>query len=274
MSTINQMRGRDATPTPTSHEDLACNNTCIGFELEINNCPQEYVPSGLNPHWNYAPDHSLRQLPMEFVFNGPKHGAEITEALVLLYETHWNDSWNLDQRGSTHCHLDIRDFEIPQIGWLTIMAAALEEHLFSLCGSEYRRASSFTRSLNSNSSAMRQAMMNITNGNVHHNTVADNYGSVERFERTIAFGDRPVSENLKYQAVNLGAIARFGSVEFRHFRPVGTVIEALTIINTILKLSKAARADDPVAVFTEYFGEIAPESVEALRKYDLIKGNM
>ena len=272
--TLGSLKGGIKQTPSTTTELLVSPPTYIGYELEINNVRSSSVNADLHNNFRVEPDGSLRENGMEFTFNQPKQGEEIITALDDLYNKYWDDAWSLDHRGSVHVHLDVRPYEVPQLGWLSLMSAAAEDYLFSLCDSQYRSCSSFTRSIKANTSSMRQAMHNINGGNVSKNRVSEVYGDLERFENHITRGSERVASNMKYQATNLQAVRRFCSVEFRHFRPVGTMEEALLIINTIQKLSLSALDANPVDKFTEYFETVAPAAVSMMIKYDSIRENI
>lgn len=265
-------------PSPT--ELLVDSSTYVGVELEVTGVNSSEISRQVSSHFRCEPDGSLRAnahgRPMEFTFNQPKAGDEVVSALQAL-DANFKDNptWELTNRGSTHVHLDVRDLTIGQLGWVVLFSAALEDHLFSLCGSSYRQNSHFCRSIKALPRTLEQAMKNIDIGDVRDASTFSsqmNSSSMTGALRNLLFGRRsPVWENnLKYTAINISAVQTFQSVEFRHFRPVCTLEEFLVIVNQIIKIKLAAKADNPVEEFGKLFEDV-PDGVELLGRYIRLK---
>ena len=261
MARISAVAQRPTTPIPevASEDELVSSRIYVGVEVELEggagSLPQEITRS-----WAHVNDNSLRNSGFELIFDGPKAGQDIVDAVNALYDN-WNARWSPSQRCSTHVHLDMGEAHHGQVGWVYLMAICLENYLFSLGGSEYRQDSVFCRSPKGNIGQAQQMVQNIRHGEY------SNFDEVSSESLLSGGSMMSTGENLKYSSVNVGSITRFGTVEFRHWAPIVRKEDLMLIINTLMKIKLAATSDSPVEKFCEFFESVSPDACSTLRKF-------
>lgn len=260
MARISAVAEQPTTPIPApAPETLASSRIYIGVEIELEGGSGRLCPE-IATSWALVNDNSLRNNGFELIFDGPKAGQDILDAVNSLY-TNWNANWVASQRCSTHVHLDMGDTHHGQVGWVYLMGVCLEDYLFSLGGSEYRQDSVFCRNPKGNVGQMQQMIQNIRHGEYHN---LEEYSPQALLSGS---GMMSMGADLKYSSVNVNSIPRFGTIEFRHWAPITHREDLLLIINTLMKLKIAALSEDPVEKFCEFFNELSPSACTSLKKF-------
>lgn len=216
----------------------------LGLELEME-FTRQVTLNEIDPKWRTVRDGSLRGSAREFIFSSPLNRKEAFEALEYL-DNFLGDNLKYvrsdSPRTSTHIHLNCREFTQNQILTLMSLWYIIEESL-SLTLPKHRQ------------------------GNLHALRVVD----AERVVTTIAahienFAKTPVyrqplalafNEGERYAALNLAALPKFGSLEFRIFEGVEKPTEARKYIELLLEmydLVKEGTFSNPREVIVNFSG--------------------
>lgn len=145
-------------------------------------------------YWDAKRDGSIRGAgAMELTFTTPLGGADIESALEELASfVSTQPRAGVNYSCSTHVHLDVRDLTPQELARLIVCYLVFERGLYRLAG-EGRSLSPFCAPLYS----INNFVYDVSSG-----------AGEEWVSRTVNFG--------RYAGLNLAAIERFGSLEFRH----------------------------------------------------------
>lgn len=191
----------------------------IGLELELEEIPVAAVEGELK-YWKIVKDGSLRDaselfVGKEFIFNQPLYGKDISAALDELdnlWDTHGKPKATLNC--STHVHIDVRDLDTDDIIKICMIHLILEDVLFRYEGTG-RDYSNF---------CVPWRDMPISNKSKIKDL--DNPG---KFLRTAESWS-------KYSSLNISAIRRQGSIEFRHMHGLVKKEEILRWIKILMSV--------------------------------------
>lgn len=172
-------------------------------------------------------DGSLRNGGVEFVTNGGLGGQSLFSAFerithLLANVIEYQDTF----RCSTHMHVNMLDFTVPQVAKFLMVYAACEPYLFAHCG-QYRRSSNFCVPVGDSLP-------------FHKNLIAN------LFEDACATRSGSRVTN-KYTAMNLqplfgsDRVRPIGTVEFRGGRPMTTMDDFLLQANLLLSIKEFVR---------------------------------
>lgn len=236
---------------------LVTSNHNVGVEVEIENVRYDFqsdIPSSPNnsyfigcnaselpkihKHWNIVRDNSLRN-GVEFIFNGPKKGAGIVEALGdmdLFFSKFRRNNMPVrsSDRCSIHVHVDVRDLDESQLNRLIMLYMLVERILFAYV-SPSRLKNNYCRPVTD--SSFKHILDSI-------NTKSDPFV----FSDAVSI----IRTNCdKYSALNLLPIQNFGTVEFRHHQGTSDMNEVLDWVNILLSI-KLASNYDPSDILNTY----------------------
>ena len=200
--------------TSCSRLPLSPFNRYIGIEVELEGWYEDDPqPSG----WDGVEDGSLRNRGIEFITPPtPRH--DVASTISALYDA-WDEaeSWEGNERTSTHVHVDVRDFNREELRTTLVVYALLEPLLMRYVGTEreeniycvpwYRASDDL-----SNIAAM-----------LDEGTRWGDIGSL-------------LYDTCKYSALYLEPIRRFGTIEFRHaptYDNVGELFKWVSICHDI-----------------------------------------
>ena len=217
---------------------LAATNYEIGIEIEIENVPDEMVqnedeqPSGPvveYPIWICKEDHSLRNKGMEFV-SIPIEGPRIHYALNQFFDV-INADAHFSPRTSIHVHLNVLDLTPEQIGGAIIVFCAFEKLIYQWIGGD--------RDKNNFCVPFYEAKA---------------YGLINSFITT-PFTGTPVGGDNRYLGLNLHAIHKFGSLEFRQLGGTFNKDRIIDWINILFCIKQYAEKT-PVATILSIINEL------------------
>lgn len=199
----------------------------VGLEFEYEGVEDPTLPRHTYADFfTYHEEHSLKDQGAEFVFTAPLFGTDIFNAVNWIVAHAVNNKWKCTKRTGIHVHLDVRDLEVPQLAGMTILYAALEPILYRWVG-DGREASHFCLPLYSADDALyractiiRSALMDDEKGSLNALSQAENYQ--------------------RYAGFNLNALAKFGSVEFRHLQTTHDLNRIFDWINILMSIKAAA----------------------------------
>lgn len=202
----------------------------MGVEEELEGFTAEDIQTAsrhLAPLWTSHQDGSLRNGGVEFVTNGGLGGQDLYSAFerlthLLANVVEYQDTF----RCSTHMHVDMLDFTVPQVVNFLLVYTACEPYLFEHCG-QYRRSSNFCVPVG-DSLPFHKTLIST----LYEDCVATRYSG--RYTN-------------KYTALNLqplfgsDRVRPIGTVEFRGGRPMTTMDEFLLQANLLLSIKQFVR---------------------------------
>jgi hypothetical protein len=233
MQTVAEQLGKRNLEAFRPHSTLVSADA-LGVEIELEGFTDEDVTTAnrhLNPLWVSHRDGSLRNGGIEFVTSGGLGGEQLHQAykrIVHCLETHVN--YDATWRCSTHMHINMLDFTIPQVVKFLLAYTASEPILFEHNGA-YRRSSNFCTPV-ADSMAFHKKLI----GRLTPDTISSRWGA---------------QSCNKYTALNLQPLfgdgrscPPLGTVEFRGGRPMTTMEDLLVQTNLLLSIKEFAKTHE------------------------------
>lgn len=216
MSTVASTFGLTAPQGATSRaSDLFHDDTVlIGIEHEF----ERYAGRGDIPaDWRAESDGSLRNNGIEFILREPLAGSDLQRAVQAFDAYYQQSGMEINERTSTHVHIDVRNMSVEQYRNFIFTYLLLEDVLFGLCHAA-RIGNPYCSPL-SHSENMRSTFISMLDGHLS----GDMFG-----------------ESLRYGAISLNASRTLGSLEFRMRETVGSSAELVPWINIIMDMRNFA----------------------------------
>jgi hypothetical protein len=173
----------------------------VGIEIE---CEGKNLTPVLDKWWKTVDDASLRGLfpnqRCEYVLVNPIPIKNVKEAVQVLVDANKvnKSEFNFSFRTSVHVHLNVNTLTEQQVLNLIYTYLLLEEPFMDFCGKE-RKGNRFCLRLQD-----AEGLIDIING-INVNGIAWFLGNVDM-------------QRVRYGAINLHALQKYGSVEFRGMR--------------------------------------------------------
>lgn len=170
----------------------------IGLEIEYEGTKFQDV---LTDVWKTVDDGSLRGLfPTnrgEYVLNRPIPSDRVKDALNDLKAAIPNAVPNFSFRTSVHVHVNVQDMDEEQVISFIYAALLLEEPLVNFCGNT-RKGNRFCLRIQDADFSLHTLSQMFRNG----------------FESALRFTEN----HIRYAAINLASLKKYGSIEFRSMR--------------------------------------------------------
>lgn len=252
---IGEMVGKRRDPRSVMGSNRLVSDTLIGLEIELEDIPRELWLNPFN-YWEVKEEGSLRDRGCEFVFAQPLGGQDIISAIEELHTVF--DTFRVSplasERTSVHVHVDVRDMDEQQLFKFISLFLVFEKALYNYCG-------------------------NGRDENIFCLPCFNAQGSLKGLKNLIKkeHGDRTIrkvsEESGRYSGINLNAIRRFGSLEFRLHSGTWDMDALLNWINILLSIRNAAIQKEEIDVKTipnyismrgsdafidEIFGDLSP----------------
>jgi hypothetical protein len=232
---------------PVHHNDL------IGIEIEVEGANRiDYHNDGkLWDYWAEHDDGSLRGAAREFVLRRPIGGADLAAAMEAMRGR--LDKCNFSLRTSVHVHVDVRDITSQALYRFMLLYILLEELLFDLCG-KHRASNNFCIA-SYHAEGFLATLARISPTTTIRSLTAMN------------------TQDMRYSAMNLDAVRKFGSLEFRGHEGTGDVDRIMQWVNVLTHLKHYAvrtkRLEDLITKAsmdgpTLILGECLPANLVAL----------
>jgi len=191
----------------------------VGIEIEVEGIHRR-LPEF--KHWHVVHDGSLRNGGVELVFNGPKGGLSVIEALNEADEALKAVNGQLNDRTGLHVHVDVRDLEPKQLKTFMLLAIMFEEVFIRATGNR-----------ENNIFCCRFA---VADAQLKAVSVIDKMkaGGIPEYLRVVE----------KYASVNMRCMFDMGSIEFRYHKGSYDKIEIRDWVNTLLSMKKFSRDRD------------------------------
>jgi hypothetical protein len=206
--------------------DWVLPSTMMGLEIELEGF-SKYPKFNGPQYWEQKEDGSLRnireKIPIEFVFASPLCGYDLTRAISLFDETiaSLKEKPYASPRTSTHVHLDVREISFNQLLNLIIMYTVVERPLYKYCGIQ-REESNFCLPFYKAEGLVFEQLY-----------ATDIIGNAEQLVSVTTGQNR-------YNGLNVCALKKFGTLEFRQFPGTFNTVLIRRWINIIMCLKKAA----------------------------------
>jgi len=209
-------------------EELVLSRARIGVEIEVDQMRGGWMQlHGIlanddrphSEHWNVVEDPSVHDNGAELVFARPLFGQDVIDALDYFYTLQREVGFKHGLETGIHVHLDVRNMDYDEFNRLCILYGLVEPLLFKWIGDD--------REYNIFCEPWYRAQ-----------------GDLLRISSILFDTDqkklKSAKELQRYTALNLAALVRFGSVEFRHLPTTFDKQVLLDWINMILSLKRAA----------------------------------
>jgi hypothetical protein len=205
----------------------------VGIEIEVEG---EHLKPIEDDYWRTEDDGSLRgRFPFErseYVLRSPIKISKVEEALTVLKEHQRDAELNFSFRCSVHVHINIGMLTHSQLLAYLYLVSLLEEPLMSFCGEE-RKGNRFCLRI-SDAEAYAEVLGSLFS-----------HGPLELMHIN--------ANKVRYSAINIASIPKYGSLEFRGMRGNLDVDVIVAWCQTLYRLREYARKlDNPLNVYEEY----------------------
>lgn len=194
-------------------------NKDIGFELEVEgrNLPHDVRDIGFRREH----DGSLRgEENAEYVFDGPVELKEAVHRITSIYRTMRMNEAVIDEsvRAGIHVHVNMQNEDYKTLFNLIVLYYAFENMLTKMCGDGRE-------------------------GNLFCLRAGDAKAIVAAISNAISSADMQAlrTDDLRYAALNVTSLFKYGSVEFRAMRTTPKVMEVVRWVKLVHQLREAAR---------------------------------
>lgn len=211
--------GFDSNQVP--HADLPLPNQLVGLELEVdqerNSSNRTVMPSSYRPEWTRKSDGSLND-GYEFVLTGPLAGQTLVQAIHKLYSG--DTEVHRTYTGSTHIHLNMLDgTTLENLQALALLTYAMEGLLYYV-GDNSRQWCGYANRMTGAPHVVLESLLG---------------SEVQRRGLRAA-----LNQAGRYYGLNLAALEKFGTVEFRYFPTATSAEEMLSWVKLVQVIKKAA----------------------------------
>ena len=188
----------------------------IGIEIELEGTNLKYP---IGRYWNGKPDGSLRGHSMEYILKSPVH-RDKTKSRLFSLKTELEDfgsTLNPSDRCGVHIHVNCQDLIVKEVINFAIVYLILENLLVEMCG-ENRIGNLFClRASDAETiiSTLRRCKQENSLDFIQHN-------------------------RYRYASINLAALSKFGSVEFRAFQTPKNIMKIQGWIDILLRIKDAS----------------------------------
>lgn len=214
----------------------------VGIEIEVEG---ENLPTAVGGNWLVIGDGSLRPKgdltrAAEYVLAKPISPGDVAGTLKTLgnaFEVS-KSTLNFSFRTSVHVHINAQQLTEAQLLNMVYTYLLIEEPLLNFCGKE-RKGNRFCLRMQ-DAEGLLDTVMKLVNGGVS--------------SLVLAYEDQ-----IRYSALNLASVKKYGSVEFRSMR--GTADQAIlkTWISALLNLRSFAQKANSVQGIYKMFTEMSAE---------------
>lgn len=208
---------------------LRPSNGDLGVEIE---CEGENLRAVDSEYWKTEDDGSLRGVfphsRSEYVMKTPVTVRSFPKALKELIHQQAKAKLAFSFRTSVHVHINVQKLTEDELLAFIYACLLLEEPLMNYCG-ETRKANRFC--------------LRLQDAEGYEDTLREIFGTDHR---AIA---RLRGDNIRYSAINLHSLVKYGSVEFRGMR--GNMSEEILVpwVHTLVHIRQAAKKlGDPIQV--------------------------
>lgn len=207
----------------------------VGIEIECEGNNLKMAEEKESKYWKTVNDGSLRgEFPnnaAEYVLVRPIAMPAVKDALTELGNIQKDSILKFSFRTSVHVHVNVQTLTELQLLNFVYLYLLLEEPLMNYCGKE-RKGNRFCLRL-ADAENMLDAITKWVTGHFDH--------------------IRLLPEGMRYSSINLAAIKKYGSVEFRGMRGTmdqGVLLNWVTALHTLREHARTAR--DPQEIYEAF----------------------
>lgn len=195
-------------------------NTGLEFEAENvrNPLPIDVDEAGF---WEQKADGSLRGAGMEYVLREPLFGNDLIKATRWLCDWASTERLEANYRTGLHVHIDCRNMDTAQLVTMVVLYALYEPIIYDWVGDD-REGSIFCMPFYKAEGVLKE--------------IVDAVNSKDNIRLQAERIDR-------YAGLNLNALSRFGTVEWRHMKTTFNFERVRKWINICQSFKKYARAN-------------------------------
>lgn len=208
----------------------------VGIEIE---CEGRNLAKRVPKYWTTHADGSLRGESIEYVLAAPISREAVGDALKVL-----NDELkkvgsvvNESYRTSVHVHLNTQAFKIRTVYNQLVLYMLFEDLLVEFCGKD-RIGNLFCLRAQDAENLIQVLSDAVKTGN---------YGNFH-------------GDHLRYAAVNINALGKYGSLEFRAFRGTTNSKDIEQWVSILLKIKDAAAVYDNPTEICRDFSVVGPRA--------------
>lgn len=189
----------------------------VGIEIE---CEGESLHFDMDEYWDIHEDGSLRGESAEYVLSGPIHRTEVVPALRYLDDKFLDNGSEFSDtyRTSVHVHLNVQHRTMTQVVNQICLYTIFEDLLVEFCGKDRI-------------------------GNLFCLRISDAENVIDAIRRAITRNDwyALTHDTHRYSAINVTALGKYGSLEFRSFRGTTDIELINTWVNILLDIYDSAK---------------------------------
>lgn len=209
----------------------------IGVEIEVEG--HNLMPPRDLHYWRIDRDGSLRGESCEYIFAAPLNIGKVQDAIDELLKAHKDVGTviNDSDRCGVHVHINMQDMTIQQCINIALLYFIFEEVLVRYCG-EDREGNLFclrARDAEYLISTFRKCYVGKT---LHY----------------------LLNENFRYASLNIYAIQKYGTFEFRAFRTPTNLNDIVPWVNILSKLKKYGKGIENPRDIVERMSAIGPRA--------------
>lgn len=213
----------------------------VGIELEAEGNLYQIN----TPYWKTEVDGSLRNGGLEFILKKPVPMESLADALDQFAEQAKGMTFSKSIRTSCHVHMNVQPYTFKELYAIIGAYWLFEDILVEMCG----------RDRVGNLFCLRAS-----------DAAASVHWVVDSIKNTLTSWSRKFLldfhvDHSKYAALNLSALARYGSLEFRSMRGIYTKKEISQWVNILHSLITVARADGSPSAVYQIFKDATPSGL-------------
>lgn len=189
----------------------------IGIEIELEGSK---FPTKLEKYWQAKSDGSLRGVSIEYVLTKPLSRRDYARALKYLTNAQKERGTTLKNTGNAgvHIHINVQELNMVQVYNFICLYLIYEDMLMSFCGES--REGNFFCLRSKDAEYLLKVLI--------ESAKEEHWGNFR-------------GGNLRYASINVGALSKFGSLEFRGMRSPTDNDTIILWVETLLKLKDAAK---------------------------------
>lgn len=209
----------------------------VGIEIEMEG---HQFPLNVGTLWKGVPDGSLRgDENIEYVLNKPVARDKVEDALSILKKKLKANGTIVDNkspRTSVHVHINVQELTFTQVVNFAVLYMIMEELMVKFCG-PHREGNLFCLRVKD-----AEGLLNILENAIVRDAWNDVGGNIVR-----------------YASLNLGALSKYGSLEFRAMRGSDDPELILTWVNMLLHIKDMAMQYDKASDIVSNFSMMGEE---------------
>lgn len=212
----------------------------IGLEIEVEGENLPRMMKG-NKYWRIEDDGSLRGESAEYVFKKPINIGKVWEALVCLSEQYKKHQSKVGEpfRAGTHVHINCQELNMVELFNFITLYIIFENLLIKGCGKN-RQGNLFCLSSSDAEYLLFGLRVGLKN--------VEGFKEIGHLINFFMQGDE-----IRYSSMNLSAIKKYGSLEFRAMKSTPNMQEIFDWVRVLFTIKTAAlKFENPAQIMSEF----------------------